>query len=153
MKTECGAWLRGRKLFGDFASSKQTVFQNTRHCFFHLSYAIIPLCSFSRLFWCTSRVIWPSLHCSTLTQFGSIWTHNCNILGGRNTTVSLQSRTGHTNMQAVVGLLVFQQFWWVNCSVAVQRSRSPLGTGIHWRISWASLSLPRPWLASTPTST
>lgn len=27
-------------------------------------------------------------------------------------TVTLQSRTGHMNMEAVVGLLVFQQFWY-----------------------------------------
>jgi 26S proteasome regulatory subunit N2 len=34
------------------------------------------------------------------------------ILGGRNVTVSLQSRTGHTNMLAVVGALVFTQYWY-----------------------------------------
>lgn len=33
-------------------------------------------------------------------------------LGGRNVTVSLQSRTGHTNMLAVVGALVFTQYWY-----------------------------------------
>merc|ERR1711962_1949452 len=27
-------------------------------------------------------------------------------------TVSLQSRTGHTNMMAVVGMLVFTQYWY-----------------------------------------
>nr|KAG5685173.1 hypothetical protein BaRGS_012687 [Batillaria attramentaria] len=32
-------------------------------------------------------------------------------LGGRNCTISLQSRTGHTNMGAVVGLVVFCQYW------------------------------------------
>ena len=32
--------------------------------------------------------------------------------GGRNVTVSLQSRTGHTNLPAVVGMLVFTQFWY-----------------------------------------
>lgn len=31
--------------------------------------------------------------------------------GGRNMTISLQSRTGHTHMPSVVGLLVFTQFW------------------------------------------
>lgn len=32
--------------------------------------------------------------------------------GGRNVTVSLQSRTGHTNMLAVVGMLAFTQYWY-----------------------------------------
>ena len=32
--------------------------------------------------------------------------------GGRNATIQLQSRTGHTNMMAVVGTLVFCQFWY-----------------------------------------
>lgn len=34
------------------------------------------------------------------------------VPGGRNVTVSLQSRTGHTNMLAVVGALVFTQYWY-----------------------------------------
>ena len=33
------------------------------------------------------------------------------LSGGRNMTISLQSRTGHMNMEAVVGMLVFTQFW------------------------------------------
>merc|ERR1712198_396565 len=32
--------------------------------------------------------------------------------GGRNVTVSLQSRTGHTSMLGVVGMLVFSQYWY-----------------------------------------
>lgn len=32
--------------------------------------------------------------------------------GGRNATLSLQSRTGHTNLQAVVGMLAFTQYWY-----------------------------------------
>lgn len=32
--------------------------------------------------------------------------------GGRNVTLSLQSRTGHMNMLAVVGTLVFTQYWY-----------------------------------------
>ncbi|KAI5714924.1 hypothetical protein M8J77_007635 [Diaphorina citri] len=32
--------------------------------------------------------------------------------GGRNVTISLQSRTGHTNMLSVVGTLLFTQYWY-----------------------------------------
>merc|ERR1712048_794309 len=32
--------------------------------------------------------------------------------GGRNVTVSLQSRTGHTSMLGVVGMLIFTQYWY-----------------------------------------
>ena len=32
--------------------------------------------------------------------------------GGRNVTISLQSRAGHTHMMSVVGTLVFTQFWY-----------------------------------------
>jgi 26S proteasome regulatory subunit N2 len=34
------------------------------------------------------------------------------LLGGRNVTISLESRTGHTSMKTAVGLLLFQQFWY-----------------------------------------
>jgi 26S proteasome regulatory subunit N2 len=33
-------------------------------------------------------------------------------IGGRNVTISLQSRTGHSNMPAIVGMAVFTQFWY-----------------------------------------
>lgn len=42
----------------------------------------------------------------TLTTFPTLY-----CPGGRNVTISLQSRTGHTHMPSVVGLLVFTQFW------------------------------------------
>lgn len=48
------------------------------------------------------------------------------VTGGRNMTVALQSRTGHMNMEAVVGLLVFQQFWyWFPLSHFLSLSFSP----------------------------
>lgn len=38
---------------------------------------------------------------------------DCDLLplGGRNVTLALQSRTGHTQLRTVVGMLVFSQFW------------------------------------------
>lgn len=51
-------------------------------------------------------------HEDVMAKFGAVLAQGIIDAGGRNVTVSLQSRTGHTNMEAIVGLLVFQQFWY-----------------------------------------
>ena len=50
-------------------------------------------------------------HEHTMTKFGAILAQGIINAGGRNVTISLQSRTGHMNMKTAVGLLVFSQFW------------------------------------------
>ena len=45
-------------------------------------------------------------HEDMLAKLGAILAQGIIDAGGRNMTVSLQSRTGHTNMMAVVGMLV-----------------------------------------------
>ena len=55
-----------------------------------------------------------STKCNGLTNFliwisGAIFAQGIIDAGGRNVTVCLQSRTGHTNMMAVVGMLIFTQ--------------------------------------------
>ncbi|GFO48120.1 26S proteasome non-ATPase regulatory subunit 1 [Plakobranchus ocellatus] len=50
-------------------------------------------------------------HEDVMAKFGSILAQGIIDAGGRNCTVSLLSRTGHTNMEAVVGMLVFCQHW------------------------------------------
>lgn len=51
-------------------------------------------------------------HDDVMAKFGAIISQGIIDAGGRNVTVSLQSRTGHTNLPAVVGMLVFTQFWY-----------------------------------------
>ena len=51
-------------------------------------------------------------HEDVMAKFGAIFAQGIIDAGGRNVTVSLLSRTGHTNVSAVVGMLVFTQFWY-----------------------------------------
>jgi len=50
-------------------------------------------------------------HEDVMAKYGAILAQGIIDAGGRNVTISLQSRTGHTNMAAVVGIMVFCQFW------------------------------------------
>lgn len=47
-------------------------------------------------------------HDDVMAKFGAILAISVLDAGGRNCTISLQTRTGHNNMCAAVGLLVFQ---------------------------------------------
>merc|ERR1719319_331364 len=51
-------------------------------------------------------------HEDVMAKFGAILAQGIIDGGGRNVTVSLQSRIGHTNMLGVVGMLVFTQYWY-----------------------------------------
>merc|ERR1711862_511230 len=50
-------------------------------------------------------------HEDVMAKFGAILAQGIIDAGGRNVTVSLQSRTGHTSMVGV-GMLVFTQYWY-----------------------------------------
>ncbi|CAC5372015.1 PSMD1 [Mytilus coruscus] len=50
-------------------------------------------------------------HEDVMAKFGAIVAQGIIDAGGRNMTISLQSKMGHTNLEAVVGMLVFTQFW------------------------------------------
>lgn len=51
-------------------------------------------------------------HDDVMAKFGAILAQGIIDAAGRNVNISLQSRTGHTNVAAVVGMLVFTQFWY-----------------------------------------
>jgi 26S proteasome regulatory subunit N2 len=56
-------------------------------------------------------------HEDTMTKFGAILAIGIVNGGGRNCTINLQSRSGHINLQSVVGMLVFLQVWyWFPCA-------------------------------------
>lgn len=50
-------------------------------------------------------------HEDLMTKYGAILAMGIMDAGGRNVTISLQTRTGNANMTAAVGLLVFQNYW------------------------------------------
>lgn len=51
-------------------------------------------------------------HEDIMAKFGAILAQGIIEAGGRNVSMTLQSRTGHTNMLGIVGTLVFCQFWY-----------------------------------------
>ncbi|KAF9951015.1 proteasome regulatory particle base subunit, partial [Modicella reniformis] len=47
-----------------------------------------------------------------LAKFGAVLAQGIIDGGGRNVTISMQSRSGHSNMPAIVGVALFTQFWY-----------------------------------------
>lgn len=51
-------------------------------------------------------------HQSTMTKMGAIMASGILEAGGRNVTISMQSRAGFTKMSSIVGLAVWCQYWY-----------------------------------------
>lgn len=50
-------------------------------------------------------------HEDVMAKYGAIIAQGIIDAGGRNVTISPQTRTGHTSLPTVVGLFIFTQFW------------------------------------------
>ncbi|XP_076304410.1 regulatory particle non-ATPase 2 [Tachypleus tridentatus] len=67
-------------------------------------------------------------HDDVMAKFGAILAQGIIDAGGRNVSISLLSGTGHTNMEAVVGMLVFTQYWyWFPLSHFISLALKPTG--------------------------
>jgi len=65
-------------------------------------------------------------HEDVMCKFGAILATGILDAGGRNVTISLHSRSGHANMNAIVGLAVFTQFWyWYPLTYFVSLAMTP----------------------------
>jgi len=51
-------------------------------------------------------------HEEVMCKFGAVLASGIIDAGGRNCTVALHSRSGHKNMNAIVGIALFTQFWY-----------------------------------------
>uniref|UniRef100_A0A8C3VZQ0 26S proteasome non-ATPase regulatory subunit 1 n=1 Tax=Catagonus wagneri TaxID=51154 RepID=A0A8C3VZQ0_9CETA len=84
-------------------------------------------------------------HDDVMAKFGAILAQGILDAGGHNVTISLQSRTGHTHMPSVVGVLVFTQFWfWFPLSHFLSLAYTPtcvIGLNKDLKVSTAVLSI------------
>ncbi|XP_066256919.1 26S proteasome non-ATPase regulatory subunit 1 [Euwallacea similis] len=82
-------------------------------------------------------------HEDVMAKFGAILAQGIIDAGGRNVTLSLQSRTGHTNMLAVVGTLVFTQYWyWFPLSHCLALAFTPTAViGLNAQLKMPKLEL------------
>ena len=67
-------------------------------------------------------------HEDPMARFGATIGQGFIDAGGRNVTISLQSRAGSTNTSAIVGMVLFCQFWyWYPLAHCACLSFSPTG--------------------------
>jgi len=81
-------------------------------------------------------------HEDSIAKFGAILAQGIIDGGGRNCTVSLQSRAGQNHMPSIVGLFVFSQFWyWFPLSHFLSLSLTPTCTiGLNSNLKMPKIS-------------
>lgn len=70
-------------------------------------------------------------HEDPMARFGAALGQGLIDAGGRNVTISLQSRAGSQNMNAIIGMVLFCQFWYwyplAHCVVLAFESTAIIG--------------------------
>lgn len=77
-------------------------------------------------------------HDESMAKFGAAIAQGLIDAGGRNATISMQSKNGSTNMSALVGMVLFTQFWFwfplVHCISLSFTPTSLIGLDEHLKI-------------------
>ena len=82
-------------------------------------------------------------HEDPMARFGAVLGQGLIDAGGRNVTISLQSRAGSRNTSAIVGMVLFCQFWYwyplAHCASLAFEPTGIIGLDENLRVSVLSL--------------
>ena len=79
-------------------------------------------------------------HEDPMSRFGAALGQGLIDAGGRNVTISLQSRAGSKSMQAIVGMTLFAQFWYwfplAHCASLAFEPTAIIGVTDELKVRW-----------------
>lgn len=85
-------------------------------------------------------------HEDPMARFGAVLGQGLIDAGGRNVTISLQSRAGSRNMKAIVGMVLFCQFWYwyplAHCACLAFEPTGILGLNEDLKVRWLPHMMP-----------
>lgn len=91
-------------------------------------------------------------HEDSLAKIGAAISQGIIDAGGRNVTISLQTKAGTPNMKSIVGMTLFTQFWyWFPLAHALSLSFTPtavIGLDVDLKVSRGRFSSCPPWLST-----
>ena len=89
-------------------------------------------------------------HEDPMARFGAVIGQGLIDAGGRNVTISLQSRAGTRNMSAIVGMVLFCQFWYwyplAHCASLAFEPTGIIGLDAKLRVSPLRSYITEPYL-------